>query len=137
MPVRHAPAPFSTKRCVHIPHRALRHAEDSLLRLADTKAAGRNMIPREECEDGAGRTGFVAEIEVIGAGIVEVHGLLHQPQAEDARIEIEIALRRTGDGGDVVDTVGVGLGGHEVPPGVGRRFPWRQIHDRNLLTLTE
>ncbi len=42
---------------------------------------------------------------MIGAGIVEVHGLLHQPQAERARVEVEGFAGRTGNGGDVVDAV--------------------------------
>ncbi len=72
--------------------RAFRHAEHGFLRLADAEPAGRHMLPREEGEDGAGRAGLITEIEVIGAGIVEVHGLLDQPQAERARVEVEIAL---------------------------------------------
>jgi hypothetical protein len=47
----------------------------------------------------------VAEIEVIGAGIVEVDGLLHEAKAQDTRVEVEVAAGGARDGGDVVDAV--------------------------------
>ena len=72
--------------------RTFRHPEHRLLGLADAEPARRDMLPRKEREDRAGRAGLVAEIEMIGAGIVEIHGLLHEPEAERARVEVEIAL---------------------------------------------
>src|SRR5688572_13949936 len=60
--------------------------------------------PGEERHDAARRSVGVAKVEVIGAGIVEVDGQLHEPEAEDLRVEIEIALRVAGDRRDVMKT---------------------------------
>lgn len=42
---------------------------------------------------------------MIGAGIIEAYRLLHQPQAECARVDLEVALHASRNGGDVVDAV--------------------------------
>ncbi len=42
------------------------------------------------------------KVKVIGAGVVEVDGALDEAQTEQFGIEIEIALRVRGDGGDVM-----------------------------------
>src|SRR5688572_23644020 len=60
--------------------------------------------PGEERQDAARRPLGVAKIEVIGAGIVEVDGQLHESEAEDLRVEVEIALRVAGDRRDVMKT---------------------------------
>src|SRR5688572_33508714 len=60
--------------------------------------------PGEERHDAARRPLGVAKIEVIGAGIVEVDGQLHESEAEDLRVEVEIALRVAGDRRDVMKT---------------------------------
>ncbi len=85
--------------------RTFRNPEDRLLRLADAEAARSGMLPREEGQDRAGRGIHIAEIEVIGAGIVEIDGLLDEAQAEHPSIEVEIAARRARDGGDVMKAV--------------------------------
>ena len=59
--------------------------------------------PREERHDRAGVADLVSEVEVIGLGIVEVDGLLDEPQAEHARVEGEGSARIAGDGGDVMN----------------------------------
>src|SRR5262249_50548173 len=89
-----------------------RDAERGLLGLADTIASGRDMLPREEGEDGAGLALLVAVIEVIGAGIVEVDGLLHQAQAERAGVEVDIARGVARYGRDVMNA------GHGGSPAV-------------------
>lgn len=98
--------------------RALRHAEDRLLRLADTEAALSRMLPGEEGQDRARRRGGITVIEVIGARIVEIDGLLDEAQAEHAAIELEIAAGRTGDRRDVMNAVDLHGGGPFEP---GRR----------------
>ena len=62
---------------------------------------------------GAILLGLVAIVEVVGAGIVEVHGLLHQPQPEGAGVEREIPAGIAGDGRDVMDA---GVAGHGGSP---------------------
>ena len=48
-------------------------------------------------------SGAVSVIEVIGGGVVEVDGEFDEAEPKQARIEIEIRLRRAGDGSEVVD----------------------------------
>jgi hypothetical protein len=59
--------------------------------------------PWEERENAAGASGLVAEIKMIGCGIVEIHGPLYQAQPESAGVEIEISLWVTGDSGYVMN----------------------------------
>src|SRR2546422_322051 len=46
---------------------------------------------------------LVAEVEMVGLRIVEIHGALHQPEAEQPHVEVEVLLRVTRDRGDVMD----------------------------------
>jgi hypothetical protein len=72
-------------------------------RLPRAGAAAPRPGPGKEREQAPGRSVLVAEIEMIGLRIVEVDGALDQPEAQDAGVEIEVALRIAGDRGDVVD----------------------------------
>ena len=56
----------------------------------------------EPGQDGSRRALLVAEVEVVRLGRVEVDRLLHQPQPEDVRVELDVPLRVAGDHGDVV-----------------------------------
>jgi hypothetical protein len=47
--------------------------------------------------------GFVAVMEVIGAGIVEIDRFLQQSQTERSGIEIEVAARRPCNAGHMMD----------------------------------
>ena len=64
--------------------------------------AGR-VFPREERHGGARRPGTVAVVEVVGSGIVEIHGLLDRTEPEEVRVEIHVPLRRPRNRGDVVN----------------------------------
>ena len=88
--------------------RAQGHAERSLLGLANADPAGRDMLPGKERQDRAGPARLVPIVEVVGARIVEVHGLLDQPQPEHAGVEVEVAARRSGDRRHMMDAVGHG-----------------------------
>jgi hypothetical protein len=77
--------------------------ERGLLGLADAAATGRGILPREEGQDGAGISGLVAIIEMIGAGIVEVHRLLDEPQAQRPGVKVEVPQGVASDRGDMVD----------------------------------
>ena len=57
----------------------------------------------KKSEDRARMAGFVAVIEVIGAGIVEIDRFLHQSQTERSGIEIEVAARRPCNAGHMMD----------------------------------
>src|SRR4029077_19155309 len=86
-----------------IADRARRDAKRRLLGEADAAAPGRRMLPGKERQDGAGVADPVAIIEMIGAGIVEVHRLLDEAQPDDARVEIQIARGLTGNRRDVMN----------------------------------
>jgi len=61
--------------------------------------------PIEEGEVGA-RAGEAISVEqVVGADIILVDRLLHQPHAEDAGVEIVVARRIGRDRGQVMDSV--------------------------------
>ena len=66
---------------------------------------------------------LVAVVEVVDVGLVEVHGLLDQPQPEHARVEVDVARRVGGDRRDVVQA----LECHAVNGSGARRGPgaWR------------
>ena len=81
------------------------HFEQHFIREAVTHDRRRELFPWKE---GQVRTGMPYRIgveEMIRARIVLVDGLLHQPHAENAGIEIDVLLCVAGDGGDVVDPV--------------------------------
>jgi hypothetical protein len=67
-----------------------RNPERCLFGEAHAIAARRRVLPREEREDRAGMTLLVAVIEMIGGWIVEIDGLLHQPQPERAGVEVDV-----------------------------------------------
>ena len=59
----------------------------------------------EERDVGAGVPVLVGVEEVVDRRVVLVHGLLHEPQAEDARVEVDVPRRVGGDARHVVDAV--------------------------------
>ena len=74
-------------------------------RKAVAAARRRHLRPWKERQIGA-RTSFRIRVEqMIGAGIVLVHAALHEAHAENAGVEVEVLLRRTGDGRDVMEAV--------------------------------
>ncbi len=79
-------------------------AEGSVGDFADAGGAAADAGPGEEGEDGAGGAEVVAEVEVVGAGVVEVDGALDEAEAEALGIEVEVGLGVGGDGSDVVET---------------------------------
>ena len=80
-----------------------RQGDDAHFSAAHPAAEGAR--PGEEGHQTPGLTDLVAEVEVVGAGIVEIHRPLHQPQPEEPRVEIEIALGISRDRGDVVNAL--------------------------------
>ena len=57
----------------------------------------------EERDVGAGASGLVCVEQVVDGGVVLVHGLLHQAQPEDARVEVDVPGRVAGDRRYVMD----------------------------------
>ena len=79
-----------------------RHLQRHLHRQAVAETPGRMLAPREEGEIGAGMSRGIGKEQVIRAGLVLIHALLDETHAEHAGVVIEILLRGTGDGGDVM-----------------------------------
>ena len=94
---------------------AVRDREVGQRGLADAGAAAAHALPREEGHRRAGRAGRRAVVEVIDARVVEIDGLLDEAQPQHLGVEVEVALRRAADRGDVVEAFDVGRHG---------RFPW-------------
>src|SRR4030095_6328043 len=76
-------------------------------RAGDLPVAGsarRHATRGEERQESPGRSRGIAVIEVVGEGVVEIHRELHQAQAQSSHIEVQVALRISGDRRDVVDS---------------------------------
>ncbi len=87
------------------PERARRDGERRDRHLPRPDAAASGAGPWEEGHDAPRRAHLVTEVEVVGAGIVEVHRALDEAQPEHPGIEVEVPLRIAGDRGDVVNAV--------------------------------
>ena len=81
------------------------HLEPHLDRHAVAEPRRRHMAPGEKRQIGTRPTLRIRIEQVIGARIVLVHALLDQAHAEDTGIEVEVFLRRPGDGGYVMKAV--------------------------------
>ncbi|MPL88400.1 hypothetical protein SDC9_34420 [bioreactor metagenome] len=94
------------------------HGERDLARRAMARAARPAILPHEESDERAGRARGIAIEQVQLVRILEAAGALDQPQAEEARVEVDIRLNAAGEGGDVMET-----GGHGSSPegGLARR----------------
>src|SRR5690606_30229773 len=58
--------------------------------------------PWKKCKDAARTPHLITKIEMIGLGIIKIHGLLHHPQSKDLRVKIEVPLSLSCNGSDVV-----------------------------------
>ena len=70
---------------------------------AGAPAAGVRVL--EEGQVAPGASLLVGVEEVVDGRVVLVHGLLDEPQAEDADVEVDVSRRVAGDGRDVVDSL--------------------------------
>src|SRR5688500_11392372 len=59
--------------------------------------------PGEEGQDTSRGACCVAEVEVVGAGIVEVDGSLHEAESENPGVEVQISLGVARDRGHMMD----------------------------------
>jgi hypothetical protein len=62
------------------------------------------MRPGKGGKDRSGRTDVVSEIEVVGAGIIEIDGSFYKTQAENFGVEVQIALWIRGNCGYVMES---------------------------------
>src|SRR5690606_4711574 len=72
----------------------------------DAGAATARRFPDKEAEQRAGAAQAISIEQVQLFGVRIAGGLLHQPEAEEARIEIDIRLHIGGDAGDMMDAAG-------------------------------
>ena len=79
------------------------HAPADAVHHAGARAARRGAGVLEEREVGAGAALLVGVEQVVDGRVVLVDRLLHQPQAEHPRVEVEVLRGVAGDRGDVVD----------------------------------
>ena len=79
-------------------------AEDDAVHHPVAGAAARRARVLEEGDVGAGAAALVGIEEVVDGRVVLVHRLLHEPQPERARIELDVRRRIAGDARDVVDS---------------------------------
>jgi hypothetical protein len=86
-------------------HCARGHGERRLRHLANARPSLSRARIGEERDQAAGTSLCIAIVEMVCGGVVEVDGLLHQPQAEDPRIEVHVLLRVASDGADVMNAV--------------------------------
>lgn len=119
--------------------RAAWHRERGGGGLTAAALAGCGVRPREERQQRAGAPRRVAEVEVVGAGVVEVDRELHQALTKNLLIEPQVPLRVCGNGGDVMKA-----GGREHERRVAERsrrdwsrtaFGPRSQWTRNLCTI--
>src|SRR5881396_1330776 len=82
---------------------ARQHGERRDGDLACPLAPGSRAGPGEEGHDAPRSADLIAEVEMVGLRIVEIHGALHQPEAEQPHVEVEVLLLVTRDRGDVMD----------------------------------
>jgi hypothetical protein len=73
--------------------------------LAAATAADRGVNPGKKRQHGAGRARAVGIVEMVGAGVVEIDRLLHQPQSQEAAVEVIVALRGAAYGRDVMESL--------------------------------
>src|SRR5262249_36390456 len=109
-----------------VPETARRTLEANLDSQSVPEAWRRQLCPGKKCEVGAGMAFRVRVEQVIRAGIVLVDRLLDEPHPENACVEIEVFLRRTGNGGDGMKSVDALHGASpgflpNVPPNVSRQ----------------
>src|SRR4051794_41983565 len=69
------------------------------------RLAGSRVRILEERDVRAGPPFLVGVEEVVDGRVVLVDGLLHEPQAEDARVEVDVARRVARDARHVMDAV--------------------------------
>src|SRR5207253_4355495 len=72
---------------------------------AGAGAAAARVRILEEGDVAAGGAALVGVEEVVDGRVVLVDGLLDEPQAERARVELDVSGRVGGDAGDVVDSL--------------------------------
>ena len=96
-------SPRSTRRRFHFEQRIPRgHLKGDVMRAADPGPSLGHARPLEERHRRAGRAPLVAEIQVVAAGIVEVHRPLDEAEPEHAGVEVDCPLRVVAANRDVM-----------------------------------
>src|SRR5690242_15062550 len=80
-----------------------RNGKACRIHLSNAARSATRAGPRKKSDRGSGPTGFVPVIKVISRWIIEIHGAFGKTQSEHVRVEIDVVLRITGDGGDMMN----------------------------------
>src|SRR6266404_5109431 len=83
--------------------RAWQHGERCDGDLSSPVAPGSGAGPGEESHDTPRSAHVIAVVEMVCLRIVEIHGALDEPEAEQPDVEVEVALGVARDRGDVMD----------------------------------
>ena len=87
-----------------VPDRSRGNAKRCLLRQAHPGTSRCRVFPRKESENGARMANLITIIEMIGAGIVEVHRLLDKAQTDDVCVEMQVANGLPGNCRNMMDS---------------------------------
>ena len=82
-----------------------RHGEDGRSHLANARAASARPREREICHHRTRRAVFIAVVEVVDVGGIEVHGLLDAPQSEGVGEKCIVVPGAGGEGGHVMQAL--------------------------------
>ena len=85
-------------------HGARQNGEGRDRNLSVALAAPSGTGPWKESQNRSRIALTISKVEMVSRGIVEIHGSLDEPHAEDAGIEVEILLGVAGDRRDVMNT---------------------------------
>src|SRR5699024_9305572 len=95
------------------------YEEGSHSHLTGTHPALPGSRPWEKGHDRSRLPGLIAEIKMIGAGIVKVDCLFHQAKSQDSSVKIHIFLRMTNNRCDMMNASG--LFAHGKPPKLNKK----------------
>src|SRR6478752_371439 len=73
---------------------------------ADARRATRGPWPFKKGDGCARASGGVAKVEMVATRIIEIDGLLNEPQPQDLRVEVNRALSVGADKRDVMQSLG-------------------------------
>src|SRR6267143_694890 len=90
--------------------RAGQHGEGCDGDLSGPVTPGSGAGPGEEGHDASRSAHLIAVVEMVCLRIVEIHGALDEPEAEQPHVEVEVALGVARDRGDVMDAEHAGHG---------------------------
>src|SRR5690242_16660458 len=84
---------------------AVGYRQRKMMRAANARRATRRPWPFKKGDGRARASGGVAKVEMVASRIIEIHGLLDEPQSQDLRVEVNRALSFGADQRDVMQSL--------------------------------